>query len=783
MMKMKVTTKTTKKTPYALMLFVIWCCCCLSVGAQRIKEGCYDSNPSAFSCNGDNDNDNNINPSSLQGVTAEDVCNRLFLEVFPQNYEIKLDPALHAEHLNGIEANTEFCDQLQYFYSQCFFCADFDLTNQCFSQSISFTCNGDSVTPKYSAAEVLANNDDDLYANFQTQDDIDEMCQDLNGASPIPLFENLPFVNFYSTKHLCQGLAGVKHLCPGYCDGGCFETPPSCFIPYRADDDEEPLPATEVYGTCEAIAREAFFVEHRDKILLVDEHFRYLTAIPGSTEFCGQAKQAYSQCLWCEHEKENTPIGGGGPPSGNSTTGATRPPFVGGGPPSGGGGDSGATPPPWVNGGGGPPDSTGATPPPGVGGGPPDNVGGATPPPWVNTGGSGSPDNAGGATPSPWVNGGGGGSPPNNSGGATPPPWVDGGGGSSPSDGGATRPPGVGGPGGGDSDGGTGGGPTRPPWVGGGGDDDDAESYWCFDETALPLQCDALTTEVTTNLTMMEQIEETCFGYGNFRLYFNLSDSFVPRNAPFCPGLRQAYSQCLVSPCSSSGFVNPIGRDPNSNIRCSSDSSEQFPDGFASRTLIAMDIEFPQDIDPNVEDLSAIATELDLPCDKIFNHWGTNWKRSYSLLFRYDDIFLERLCPKAFNCEGLVQVSIDQDYLGASTTSQKIALVWVSRASALLSFVGASYILYSTFIRNEQGKRKTVYQQLVVGMAIFDLVTAIAWCFATAPIDKDRADYIYGAKGNEATCKTQGFFIQLGFASVFYNVSLALYYVLVVGTL
>ena len=38
-----------------------------------------------------------------------------------------------------------------------------------------------------------------------------------------------------------------------------------------------------------------------------------------------------------------------------------------------------------------------------------------------------------------------------------------------------------------------------------------------------------------------------------------------------------------------------------------------------------------------------------------------------------------------------------------------------------------------------------------------------------------------GAIGTEATCKCQAFFIQLGFTSIFYNVSLALYYVLVVA--
>ena len=64
-------------------------------------------------------------------------------------------------------------------------------------------------------------------------------------------------------------------------------------------------------------------------------------------------------------------------------------------------------------------------------------------------------------------------------------------------------------------------------------------------------------------------------------------------------------------------------------------------------------------------------------------------------------------------------------------------------------------------------------------MAVFDVFTALAWAFATAPIPEEKF-WIYGASGSEASCTTQAFFVQLGFTSVFYNVSLALYYVLVI---
>lgn len=135
------------------------------------------------------------------------------------------------------------------------------------------------------------------------------------------------------------------------------------------------------------------------------------------------------------------------------------------------------------------------------------------------------------------------------------------------------------------------------------------------------------------------------------------------------------------------------------------------------------------------------------------------------------------LCEQAEQASFQCPVFCDQSYLGADTEPKKKAIVWMSRVSAFLSFVGACYILYD--VASDKKNRKTVYHQLLFGMASFDICTAVAWGFATAPIPSEKF-WIYGAIGNEATCKTQAFFIQLGFTSVFYNVSLALYYLLVI---
>ena len=119
------------------------------------------------------------------------------------------------------------------------------------------------------------------------------------------------------------------------------------------------------------------------------------------------------------------------------------------------------------------------------------------------------------------------------------------------------------------------------------------------------------------------------------------------------------------------------------------------------------------------------------------------------------------------------------DSLGAAASPQKKNVrIWMSRAGAILSFLGASYILWDALSKPEN--RTTVYHQLLIGMACFDIVTAVAWSLATTPIPQDEGFYIEGASGDHATCKTQAYFVQLGFTSVFYNVSLALYYLLVI---
>ena len=80
-------------------------------------------------------------------------------------------------------------------------------------------------------------------------------------------------------------------------------------------------------------------------------------------------------------------------------------------------------------------------------------------------------------------------------------------------------------------------------------------------------------------------------------------------------------------------------------------------------------------------------------------------------------------------------------------------------------------------------KKVNVYHELVGCMSLFDLVGSTAWVLSTLPIPKSftngrqSSSYeVYGAHGNQATCRFQGFLLQLGLTGTFYYASLTMYY-------
>lgn len=86
--------------------------------------------------------------------------------------------------------------------------------------------------------------------------------------------------------------------------------------------------------------------------------------------------------------------------------------------------------------------------------------------------------------------------------------------------------------------------------------------------------------------------------------------------------------------------------------------------------------------------------------------------------------------------------------------------------------------------------RKTLhnsaYYRLMLAMSTSDFVVSFAWFCTTWPIPKDEnvidtpSDIVYGNVGTQQACTVQGFFIQLGIITPFYNAILALYYYLTI---
>jgi hypothetical protein len=75
-------------------------------------------------------------------------------------------------------------------------------------------------------------------------------------------------------------------------------------------------------------------------------------------------------------------------------------------------------------------------------------------------------------------------------------------------------------------------------------------------------------------------------------------------------------------------------------------------------------------------------------------------------------------------------------------------------------------------------RRKKAIGELIIVLCGFDIIGSIGYAFASYPTPKE--DYIYGAEGNEASCTAQGFFIQIGTISLYVNVSIAVYYLLII---
>lgn len=108
-----------------------------------------------------------------------------------------------------------------------------------------------------------------------------------------------------------------------------------------------------------------------------------------------------------------------------------------------------------------------------------------------------------------------------------------------------------------------------------------------------------------------------------------------------------------------------------------------------------------------------------------------------------------------------------------STSEQELETLYqVSRAAALMSLV-ASIIVLQDCLRKK--RVKNVYNQIIASMAIFDIIYSIAMALGRVPMPAGNGiGETEERMGNAASCKAQGFFIQLGLmTNLFFNASLS----------
>lgn len=105
------------------------------------------------------------------------------------------------------------------------------------------------------------------------------------------------------------------------------------------------------------------------------------------------------------------------------------------------------------------------------------------------------------------------------------------------------------------------------------------------------------------------------------------------------------------------------------------------------------------------------------------------------------------------------------------------------RALAILpKITGGFSVLFSALIAvmilNDDSRRRLAYHRLLLGISIADM-SASFWMFcSTWPIPAE-SDAMW-AVGSNTSCSIQGFFLQFGVSSPFYNASLSIYYWLVI---
>ena len=99
--------------------------------------------------------------------------------------------------------------------------------------------------------------------------------------------------------------------------------------------------------------------------------------------------------------------------------------------------------------------------------------------------------------------------------------------------------------------------------------------------------------------------------------------------------------------------------------------------------------------------------------------------------------------------------------------------------SAIVSTISSFFLIRMVF--GTRQRASTTYHRLILGMAIGDILFSLPLATFQVMSPSEMSYYVWGARGNQATCTLNGLLVGFGLAmTIFYNCSLNVYYVFAV---
>jgi hypothetical protein len=124
-----------------------------------------------------------------------------------------------------------------------------------------------------------------------------------------------------------------------------------------------------------------------------------------------------------------------------------------------------------------------------------------------------------------------------------------------------------------------------------------------------------------------------------------------------------------------------------------------------------------------------------------------------------------------------------------SFVASRKAVALIPKFTGLLSLLGSSYIVFDIVVRNRGNKLfQTAFHRLLIGLSVADILSSLGYCLShwmfpsQVPLGTDPEGYqvfFPYATGNQATCATQGFIMQMGQgASIIFTACISIQFVL-----